>query len=77
MPMKAFSIITAVVLLTQPFTLMAQAPAAADQRLREQLKLVTTQLRTAEAERTALQADKANLEKKAEEGEDRNGSAHG
>src|SRR5215204_5226876 len=43
-------------------TATAQAPASADQRLREQIKLLTTQLRSAEAERTTLQTDKAALE---------------
>ena len=42
----------------------AQAPASPDQRLREQLKAVMTQLRNAEAERTTLQTDKVALEAK-------------
>ena len=52
----------------------AQAPAPADQRLREQIKSLTTQLRTAETERATLQAEKGilaekvkSLEKQAEE----------
>jgi hypothetical protein len=72
--MKALSILTAGVLALHSARLFAQAPAPADQRLREQVKTLTTQLRTAEAERTTLQADKAildakvkSLEKQAEE----------
>jgi chromosome segregation ATPase len=43
---------------------LAQAPAPADQRLREQIKVLTTQLRTAETERATLQVDKQALETK-------------
>jgi chromosome segregation ATPase len=61
--MKALTLL-ACTLLAATTRLSAQAPAAPEQRLREQLKQVMTQLRTAEAERTNLQTDKATLEAK-------------
>ena len=61
--MKALTLL-ACTLLAAATRLSAQAPAAPEQRLREQLKQVMTQLRTAEAERTNLQTDKAALEAK-------------
>jgi chromosome segregation ATPase len=61
--MKALTLF-ACTLLAIATNLSAQAPATPEQRLREQLKQVMTQLRTAEAERTNLQTDKAALEAK-------------
>jgi chromosome segregation ATPase len=42
----------------------AQAPSGLEQRLREQVKNLTTQLRTAETDTAAALADKADLEQK-------------
>jgi chromosome segregation ATPase len=61
--MKALALLACTLFAIAPY-LTAQAPAAPEQRLREQLKQVMTQLRTAEAERTNLQTDKAALEAK-------------
>ena len=61
--MKALTLFGCALLATAP-QLTAQAPAAPDQRLRDQLKQVMTQLRTAETERAALQVDKTALEAK-------------
>ena len=60
--MKASFLFAALIFALTIVPASAQAPAPADQRLREQIKLLTTQLRAAEAERTTLQADKAALE---------------
>ena len=56
-----------VALLSMAAPLGAQNAAPVEQRLREQLKAMSGQLRTAETEKAALQADKAALEEKAKQ----------
>ena len=62
--MKTIAFLATGLLLSLNSSVCAQAPAPADQRLREQIKMLTTQLRTAETERAALQVDKQTLETK-------------
>lgn len=61
--MKALFVVCAGLMVSQ-LPVYSQAAAAPDQRLREQVKALTVQLRTAETERATLQVDKQNLETK-------------
>ncbi len=62
--MKPIAILTSGLILLFASAVRAQAPAPADQRLREQIKMLTTQLRAAETERATVQVDKQTLETK-------------
>ncbi len=62
--MKTIAFLATGLLLSLNGPVCAQAPAPPDQRLREQIKVLTTQLRTAETERAALQVDKQTLDTK-------------
>ena len=62
--MKALAIFSACTLTFLSAAGLAQGPAPADQRLREQIKTLTMQLRSAEAERATLQAEKVSLNEK-------------